>query len=335
MASLRAKQHYGFSLVELMIGLLLGAILISGAVSIYLASKRAFVETEHVAALSENSRFAAQMINDALRHVGFMGSLPAIAIQADENLTAVSSDCTGPAAAYDLKNYLYAAHTTGTEIFDCIDDAKPNTDVLVIKNVVPQPYLDKDPDDPNSVSDGVIDFPSGLDPRATYVIANSQVGRIFDGADASPSTGKGEEIPDGVAWEYQLAIYYIRNTAIPRLSRKVLRWDGSMQLDTEDLVEGVENIRFMFGEDSVFPFDGEVDNYYNASGVTDWSRVLSIEAFILLRSATRDVQYTDSKTYKLGDLTVNAAEEYVNYRRMINHSSISLRNPTLIIRGDT
>jgi type IV pilus assembly protein PilW len=333
MVSSRAKHNSGFSLVELMIGLLLGTIVVGGAISIYLASKRSFVESEQVAALSENSRFAAQLFNDSLRHAGFMGTLPASAIQVDANLTAIGADCTGPAAAYDVDNYLFAVYTTSANVFNCIDDARPDTDVLVVKNVFPRPYSDANPDDPNAPANGEIDFPAALNTSTTYVMANSQTARIFDGADTPPSIGKGEEIPDGMAWEYQLAIYYVRNTAIPRLSRKVLKWNGTMEIVTEDLVEGVENIRFMFGNDSVSPFDGVVDKYSNAGNVADWSRVLSIEVFILLRSATQDMQYADANNYKLGDITVTAAADETHYRRLVTHSSVSLRNPKLVMRG--
>ena len=55
MPALTARKHHrGYSLVELMIGMLLGIMLIAGAVSVYLASKRSFVEVEQVAALFES-----------------------------------------------------------------------------------------------------------------------------------------------------------------------------------------------------------------------------------------------------------------------------------------
>ncbi len=66
-------RQAGFSLVELMVGMVLGLMLIGGAVSIYLATKQSYTEVEQVAALTENARFAEQIVGESLRHMGFFG----------------------------------------------------------------------------------------------------------------------------------------------------------------------------------------------------------------------------------------------------------------------
>ena len=74
--AMRERKQAGFSLVELMVGMVLGLMLIAGAVSIYLASKRSYVEVEQVAALTESARFAEQLVGDSLRHAGFLVRCP-------------------------------------------------------------------------------------------------------------------------------------------------------------------------------------------------------------------------------------------------------------------
>ena len=49
MTNLANNRSSGFSLIELMIGMLLGVMLMAGAASIYLASKRSFTEVEQQA----------------------------------------------------------------------------------------------------------------------------------------------------------------------------------------------------------------------------------------------------------------------------------------------
>ncbi|MEH6581541.1 MAG: PilW family protein [Halioglobus sp.] len=336
------RGQQGFTLIELMIGMLLGVMLMAGASSIYLATKQSYVEVEQVANLSENGRFASQLINTSLRHVGFTGRVKAGAIEADSDLTAIplAQDCTGRAQAYDINNYLFAVSTVGTSILGCIDDAVAGTDVLVVKYVVPSPSYDGDPNDPNAPLDGIISFPDpgGLSGEETYVITNNLLGTIFDGADTAPTLLTGGDIPGGVAWPYRFEVFYIRQAsanATPQLSRKTLRWSaGAMTIATEDLVAGVEDMRLQFGRDTTG--NGEVDTY-SAPAATElangWAQVHSVEAYMLIRSTNRpDPQYLDTKTYNLGAANIIPPKND-NRRRLVVHSNISLRNPKLIIRG--
>jgi len=330
----------GFSLVELMVGMLLGLILIGGAVSIYLASKQSYVEVEQVAILTENARFAEQIMADSLRHVGFLGEVsPDRVDYSDLDATSVPVDCNDPAeaGAYDLSRLAFAATT---DTFDCITDGKPDTDVLVIKHVLPQPISDSPRDDgsggDSNPGNGVID---SLQDGRVYVMTNNVGGQLFDGA-APPTITTGGAFPDGTAWEYQYEVFYIRQPTpadVPWLSRRLLSYNAAtstMEFVTEDLAEGVEGLRLLFGYDG--DGDGEVDTYSSHADIDgdNWLNVESVEVFMLVRNATEDAQYTDNKTYRLGNDTITVDPEYVHYRRLISHSSVSLRNLKLIIRGD-
>lgn len=342
------RGERGFSLVELMVGMLLGILLIGGAATIYLTSKRSYVEVEQVAALSENARFAELLVSDSLRHVGHFGEVTVNRVELDPNLSVVVNDCGGAAQAYDTSSFIFAATapadpdvTAPVAVLNCIDDAVPDTDVLVIKHVIPRPYSDgpRDSADPNNPThmNGTIDFPEPLSPQKTYVMTNNVRGIVFDGADTAPSILVGGEVPGGVAWEYQFEAFYVRQGDTPTLSRKVLRWDGSaMAMVTENLVEGVENLRLQFGYDS--DGNGDVDTYGDVAALTaagNWDRVESVEVFMLIRNPERDLQYTDIKSYQMGGgVTVEPDERVKNFRRMATHASISLRNMKLMIRGE-
>ena len=345
MPALTARKHHrGYSLVELMIGMLLGIMLIAGAVSVYLASKRSFVEVEQVAALSENARFAEQLIVDSLRHVGFLGETTAGRVDRAPDLNlAVVGDCSGLAGVYDFATDIFAdVVDASNNAIGCIDDGVIGTDVLVIKHAVPQAYTDgprgaKDPNNPTH-NDGTIDSPTALSAQRTYIMTNNIRGLVFDGADPHPTIVTGGDVPDGVAWEYRFEVYYVRRPVAgsnrpPRLARKVLAWDGAaMAVLTEDVVEGVERLRFLFGVDT--DGNGEVDTYENESGLSgaaDWANVVSVELFMLLRGAEPDAQYTDTKSYVLANDPPYVPND--NVRRLLTQTSISLRNIKLIIRG--
>lgn len=346
------SRQAGFSLVELMVGLTLGLMLIAGAVSIYLATSQSYREVEQVAALTENARFAEQIIGESLRHMGFLGEVTANRVEEDPGLTAPAGDCTTPAeaGAYDLGQLGYAATVDSSgNALGCITDGVEGTDVLVIKRTLPQPFSSgprvRDPNDPPS---GTIDTPGPLENGRTYVMTTGIAGRMFEGSNASPTVptiGAGGEFPGGTAWAYQYEVFYIRQESpadVPMLSRRVLSYNAStdaMEFTTEDLVEGVENLQLLFGYDSEFnapdpntPGYGEVDTYEDPSSIGgNWPGIESVEVFMLVRSATRDAQYTDAKTYRLGDVTVNAQND--NFRRLLSFTSVSLRNLKLMLRG--
>ena len=339
------RGQAGFSLVELMVGMVLGLMLIAGAVSIYLASKQSYTEVEQVANLTENARFAEQVLGDSLRHAGFMGEVPASRVELDPNLDAVAGDCTvAGSEAYNLNRLGFAATVDNAgNALGCIDDAYvppvgSANDVLVIKHAIPFAYSDGprnafDPNDPTH-SDGVIDYLLTAEAQEkTFVMTNNVGGLLFDGADTPPTIVTGGEIPGGTAWEYQYEVFYIRDGDVPRLSRKYLGWDsgvGAMGLLDDDLVEGVERLHLLFGFDS--DGDGEVDRYSDIAGIGgNWAGVESVEVFMLVRSAVPDAQYTDNKVYTLGNVTVAAPND--RFRRLVSHTSISLRNLKLAIRG--
>ncbi|MEM7279390.1 MAG: PilW family protein [Pseudomonadota bacterium] len=328
------KGAQGFSLLELMISLVLGMIIIGGAATVYLGTKQSFNEADQVAKLSENGRFALQLISNSVRHINFFGGANPADIRQDANLDAIGSNCTGDAAAFDTDNSMFAFRTTSASAFTCITDAVIGTDVLVIKGVEPAPVYDDDPNDPNDALDGA--FPvAQWDAEEVYLVANSEAGLLVDGADTAPDVGLGAEFALGVAWPYRLHIFYVRNNAFgPTLARKTLVWDaGGMIVDSQDLVHGVENLRFLFGY-STTSGAGNVDTLSNAAAVTAanaWDEVTSLQAFILLRSESEDPSYTNEKTYQMAGESIPAGND--NFRRVLLHSQIVMRNPRLLLRG--
>ncbi|KZX56871.1 hypothetical protein A3709_03575 [Halioglobus sp. HI00S01] len=327
------RQQQGFSLIEFMVAMLLGLIVIAGAASVYLASKQSLTEGDQVAGISENGQFALQMISYSAKHVGFFGGAYFEDITEDGSLTDVTGDCTGPAAAYDTEQSLVATTATSATVFGCITDALPGSDVLVIKNVIPDPIAA----DPNDASGNT--FPiADIDSETTYLVTNNENGILVDGADTMPDIAVGSAYAMANAWPYNVEIYYVRNNpATPNttLSRKVLTWNGSemaMNEPPQDLVQGVENMRFLFSFNT--GIDGTADTMAaddpNNVGASGWDQATSMQAYILLRAENDDYDYTNDKTYTLGDRVITPDD---TFRRVLLHADITLRNPRIILRG--
>lgn len=362
---LRSKQT-GISLMELMVGMVLGLIVVAGAVAVYLASSRSYSEVEQSAQLSENSRFTEQVLTDALRHAGFMGEAAVGEIEVPGSLGAIIDDCdTGTrAGAYFLGTPIYAVIATSDSSdpdIGCIsDDAENNaledTEVLIIKSAIPFPISDGPRDVASAVAkhnNSTLDYPDGSEtrlPGKLWLLTNNVIGEMFDGDNTPPFT----EIPPdtATAWEYRYEAYFIRDVRdadgklMPRLSRFVLSEDsvtGSMALITEDLVPDVEDMRMRFGLDTrddtgAIGSDGEVDIYATVAemNATDafWDQIVSIEIALLVSSAQADPNYTDANTYDLAgfdDITAPASR--AQHRRLVVRSNVSLRNIKFVIRG--
>jgi type IV pilus assembly protein PilW len=190
------------------------------------------------------------------------------------------------------------------------------------------------------VRNGTIDVPTGLQANTTYIVTNNVVGLVIDGSGTAPDIMPGGDVPGGVAWPYLFEAYYVRDPDpsseddAPTLARKVLSWNGAaMQVVTEDLVQGVENMQVEIGLDS--DNDSEVDTYTDVSGMTsaDWANVGSVDAYLLVRTRNKDPQYTDTKTYHLGgDNFMTPVAAVQQYRRTMVSTQASLRNPKLTLR---
>lgn len=69
----RAARQTGLSLIELMVALLIGSLLIIGAVSVYANSRGTFAVNESVARLQEQGRYALSIVEPDVELAGFYG----------------------------------------------------------------------------------------------------------------------------------------------------------------------------------------------------------------------------------------------------------------------
>ena len=257
-----------------------------------------------------------------IRLAKFFGEAQASDITRDVNLGTVTSDCTGDAAAYNYNRPLLAATASAGSAFGCVTTAVAGSDVIVVKRVRPLPYEDTDDDGDIDANDKL-----AISGKKSYVMANSTTAVLFDGADTAPTITDGGRIPDGKAWEYQAKVYYV-NANSTSLNRKVLKMDsGKMKMVDEEVVEGVENMRLLFG---ITDNSGQLDQFVPPASVTDWGRVAAVRIFLLVQSE-EDPYYEDNKVYNLGHgstLTFND-----DHHRMLITTTLSVRNPQLAIRG--
>ncbi|VAW88330.1 hypothetical protein MNBD_GAMMA16-679 [hydrothermal vent metagenome] len=309
----KMKKMQGLSLIELMVATTIGLLLTSAIIGLFASSKRAHSDSMDRGIMYENGRYAISVLSNELRLTEFWGETRASDIVNSAGLNAIVSDCTGNAAGYDIGNSLWGLTTASATITTCITDAKTGTDAFVIKHVAATPTL-----------------VASLESTRTYLMANEFLGVLFDGADTPPSTVPGGDVPGGQAWEYTSTLYYIREQSgeVPALYRKKLT--GNTWGASEEIANGIENMRLLYGVDT--DLDGVADKYDNATAAS-WANVVAARVYLLMRSEKASSFSPDTKTYLLGDVTVDPSPDD-NYYRLVFNTSVNLRNRKLAVLAE-
>ncbi|MCK8043616.1 PilW family protein [Shewanella sp. 1CM18E] len=315
----------GLSLVELMVAMVVGLFLTAGIFSMFVMSATNVTTTSQFNQLQENGRIALWLIERDVSQLGFMGDLTGIGLEVGRNLdinaaaVAAGNDCIGdgvnngsfPAVvpAHFRRLWGYESGVSANSL-SCLTSVRSATDVLQIKRLAGPEVAT--PNDSNRY----------------YLATNSQQGVLFSGDQTAPV------LTNGRYWEYLHHVYYIEDEAgTPVLKRRVLR-NGGMKTSAsyEQLVEGVENMRVLYGFDS--NGDNSADSYMPVQNVTDlmWDnslaqRVVSLRIFMLIRSLEADSSYINNNSYTLGDKTIVAPGD--NFRRKVVSTTLVLENPII------
>ena len=122
-------QH-GLSLIELMIAMVLGLLLMSGVISIFLSAKQGYVNQDATSQLQENARFALEMMTREIRMVGYGGCSDAVSVANTlENYTGLADD-------YSLGLRGYEGDATNSTFPAAFKTASlPDTDAIIVHTV--------------------------------------------------------------------------------------------------------------------------------------------------------------------------------------------------------
>lgn len=280
------RRMQGLSLIELMIAVVLGSLVVAAVGNVYLSSTQSFRTQEGMARMQEGARFAFETIGFDLRQTGFgCRSVSAAAVDATwyKNLftrpmQGYKDGAGSPTAALDVDNTDAVTILRADKSRETTITAPGTTNAAHGMNanglfVVTDAYAD-----------------------ATVYVATAAAGTGYTLGAATPCTGGA--VPD-TAGSHLLPlaanIYYIRDNPAgePSLYRQSLQSNGTVA--AEELVEGVEDMQILYGEDttvvtagSTCPDDGcSVDAYFAADAVTTWNRVVSVRITLTMRSANR------------------------------------------------
>ncbi|HJP37460.1 MAG TPA: PilW family protein, partial [Gammaproteobacteria bacterium] len=94
-------------------------------------------------------------------------------------------------------------------------------------------------------------------------------------------------------------------------------------VNPEEVIEGVENMQILYGEDTAGN-DQIADTYVTAAAVADWDNVVSVRVSLLMRSVEEYGPDQDNATYDLLGTIIDPVDD--RRRRRVFTATIQLRN---------
>lgn len=124
-------------------------------------------------------------------------------------------------------------------------------------------------------------------------------------------------------------LYYIgkRDDAAanpPALMRRSLNYNGAVAGAPEELIEGVESMQVLYGEDT--NGDGSADRQVAATAVADWAQVVGVRLALLMRGEEESDSATNTATYDLAGAQIDPVND--RRHRRVFATTIQLRNRT-------
>ncbi len=323
----RPHAQSGFSVIEVMVALLIGIFLLSGALTIYASSRSAVELSGQMSRMLDNSRFALDLIEPDLRSAGFWGLTNATefvggrASPADPAAYVVTNDCDTNWAV-DLDNPVAGSDNANPFSATCLSgdsDYLANTDVLVLRHAA----------------------------DTAVATANLQAGHFYIRADESHAEiFIGTVEPNGFAaaaqnFELITHAYFIApgsdlDADVPSLRRLELDDNGvNPVVNNVEVLSGAEDFQVQYGLDT--DNDGSVNSYVDADPALDFSRVLSVRLWLRMRNNVEDERFSDTATYTYADksfspaTTVDTSDDHI--RRLLVSKTISLRNRLVVLNN--
>lgn len=314
-----SKSQSGLSLIELMIAILVGAILIAAVIQIFLSVRETYQVQEAKSRMQENGRFAVQILSRNLMEAGYYGCASRTGIVVNNTLNNANDYRWDFATG--IEGLEATADTWSPALDGSISSPLTGSDILTIRNSQEPTYLVVGTE-ANNIQ---IAANHGLDADEIVMVSDCENAAIFRITSVSNGTLEHDGISLGRdyqgGWINPVAAtsFYIRDPnrgGPPSLYRRI---SGS---NAEELVEGVEAMQVLYGEDT--NADGSADRYRNANAVADWQTVVSVQFELLMVSLEDNLTVDGPQLYDFnGNTDINPNDGRL---RSVFSRTVTLRN---------
>ncbi len=324
------RRQHGVTLVELMVALALGLLITVAMLKVYVDASRMYRFNEGLARVQENGRFALEFIRRDARVAGFWGCYSEAPLTDQISTTS------------DAWINVDAGHITGTN-----DDGLNSADSITFRSATGSGTLVNTT--MTAASDSVsVNSVATITSGMAVLISDCDNGDIFQvtdtsgaslahavGANTNTSANLSKAYASGsLVYQAQQTTFCIADGADPSqpsLRRLTNPTSGqTCASDGLELLEGVENMQILYGEDTDADSEGAngdgTANRYVPIGTAslDIDRVVSVRLSLLARSLSNNLTTEPSPyTFNGTAVTPGATDKYL---RKVFTTTITLRN---------
>ena len=336
------RRQHGVTLVELMVALALGLLITVAMLKVYVDASRMYRFNEGLARVQENGRFALEFIRRDARVAGFWGCYSdvdlsyGISTTSDAHIVGLDPDkeefgrITGTDGEDDSADSITFRNATGSGALVTTDMSGTGDNVTVDVDSASNLKID--------MAVLISDCDSGDIFQVTGVISDKLIEHAA-GGDTNILAGLGKAYATGSRlYQVQETTYCVADGAgidesgnpIPSLRRAKGKGSVDACETGDELVEGIQNMQILYGEDTDADSDGangdSTANRYLPFGTTDlyMERVVSIRLSLLARSLNNNLTTTPSPYIFNGTAVTPGATD--KYLRKVFTTTITLRN---------
>ncbi len=246
-------RECGLSLIELLIALVISTLLMTGVITLFVSSKQSYRIQDALARLQENGRTALALLSQDIRIAGNRGC----SSRTNNHLANTLPDIGGGLNGYEYETLpailLYNSNNNLTQ-----SDAVINSDVILIKGSASE-TIRVITSTPSSTKISNVDAAT-IERGDIMLISDCSNAEIFSVSAVNRRNGIISHDGEGnnysghttlSALKYLLYFVGIDNaTTLPNLKRKrITERAGRTSITTESMVEGVERLEILYGED--------------------------------------------------------------------------------------
>ena len=316
-------HHAGVGIVELMIAMVIGTLLVAGAISVYLKARDVRAALDTSARLQEIARYALATIEADVRMAGFWGlTNRSEAITANALLT-FPAKCGGTAWVTQSLRHVDGTNNAYLALPNCAagsGGAEPGTDVLVLRRASAVRISPQQP------------VVNAADRDRVLIITSHSDGQIFVPADIANQIPAGYATSDVAGQPPQadtrallVNAYYVSTGSslspdYPALRRKTLV--AGPNISDQEVIAGVEDLQFQVGLDT----DGDLnaDLFENPGVFPPGARPVSVHICLRVRAEARDPTLGTQAIEACADRTSSIATD--SHRRLPVSRTIRIRN---------
>ncbi len=345
---MKGGRHHasaGLSLIELMVALAIGTVLMLGLTQIFSASRSAYQLSEGLSRVQENARFALDFLQRDIRMAGHFGCISDQA-RRQQSDTLISHFTSGGVLdfGYSIRGYDNAS-PSGLSLSPARIDG---TDSVALRflggsGIAVSALGTTDSGAPSVQVDAAkwsLLNQNGGASLALFGVADCTYADVFAAAGFDAGSGR-VEAPAGVdfnkyragtstLYRAQALLYYIGLGTGGRAALMRARISADGTAESEELVEGVENLQLRYGLDRNAATDpsGFVGSEADADAVgdseLDWRRVAQVRLALLMASPDPAASMQREAVSKLLGVTPTLPND--GRYRAVYETSVALRN---------